>query len=144
MPLMHLRVLHNIDRRRTTSNDLKYAAGDRLAEVFDHHFSADDNTTAEHAAEWAFLTFSAPIERLEDHREQGSGEVAFVVGCLYRLLGLRSLYIGDVVEVRTGQDSTWLACDPKGWRRIGEPAVFDGEPLSADRIYRALASGRPE
>ncbi|MEU8001597.1 hypothetical protein AB0B66_10590 [Catellatospora sp. NPDC049111] len=114
---------------------MTYADGDQLAEVFDHWFSADETTTAEDVAGWAYLAFSAPLEALADLRRQGRGESAFLAGSLYHLLGRRCLYIGDVVEVRIDQDAAWLACERKGWRRIEQPAVVDGAPLSAELIY---------
>jgi hypothetical protein len=61
---------------------------------------------------------------------------------VYRLLGHRSLSIGDVIQVQTGQGSQWLACEPFGWRLITEPANRSGEPLSAAKIYQHLADQR--
>jgi len=53
------------------------------------------------------------------------------------------LSVGAVVEIRTGQRSHWLACDPVRWRPIDEPARTCGEPLSAARVYEHLARRRP-
>lgn len=138
MSLVHLRVLHNTDYRRANSHDMTYADGDQLTEVFDHWHTADETTTAERIANWAYLAFSAPVEALEDQRRQPHGETAFLAGCLYQILGLRWLYVGDVIAIHTEQATTWLACERKGWRTIDEPFVSGGEPLTEDRIHQVL------
>jgi hypothetical protein len=75
-------------------------------------------------------------------RHNPGGETTFLAACAYRLLGHRSLSVGDVVEIHTGASSQWLACDRYGWRQITEPFTAVGEPLSAATVYRHLADQR--
>ena len=49
----------------------------------------------------------------------------------------------DVIEIQTGSDSRWLACDPYTWRPIAEPSHRSGQPLSAATVYQHLADQRP-
>ena len=134
---VNVTVYHNDEARF-----MPYEHGHQLTAVTSHWLDtpASDPVTV---AEWAYRTFNADLDLLETERHTPGGETTFLAACVYRLLGHRSLSVGDVVEIRTGPGSHWLACDRVGWRPIDEPARTCGEPLSAARVYEHLARRRP-
>jgi hypothetical protein len=80
---------------------------------------------------------------LETGRQAADGEITFLAACVYRLLGHRSLSVGDVNEVHTGHDgSQWLACEDFGWRHITTPSNRSGQPLTATTVYQHLTHRR--
>jgi len=87
-------------------------------------------------------TFNADLDLLETERETPGGETTFLAACVYRLLGHRSLSVGDAIEVQTGPHRQWRACDPVGWRPITEPSNQSGQPLSAAAVYQHLSTQR--
>ncbi|MFC0527173.1 hypothetical protein [Phytohabitans kaempferiae] len=101
--------------------------------------------------EWVFQTFNADLDQLETWRRHAGGGTAFLAACVYRLLGHRSLSVGDVIHVQTGQGSRWLACEPVGWRlitsRLTGPAIRCPRPASTSTLPtgepRAAASAQP-
>lgn len=120
---------------------LPYEDGQQLTAVASHRLDVP-STDPVTVAEWAFRTFNADLDLLETERQLPGGETTFLAACVYRLLGRRSLSVGDVVEIQTGPCSQWLACDPLGWRPIGAPTYICGAPLSAAMVYQRLAEQR--
>ena len=94
-------------------------------------------------ADWAFRTFNTDLALLEGHRDTHLGEVTFLAACVFRLLGFRSLTVGDVVEVASGPQRHFLACESVGWRTIATPSNVSGQPLTAAKIRRRLAERPP-
>ncbi len=94
--------------------------------------------TAEQIAVWAYHTFNADLDQLETNRARPGGEIDFLIACVYRLLSLRSLSTGDVLAITTSGQTTWLACDPIGWRPIDTPTTLTGGPLTARTIYHRI------
>ncbi len=94
-----------------------------LTLVFTFACDLPDGTSAEQVAGWTFRTFNIDLDALErDHTTPGAG-AAFPLACLYRQRRLRSLSVGDVLSVTVEGRTTWLACEPFGWLRIGTPHV---------------------
>jgi hypothetical protein len=94
---------------------MPYEDGQPLIAVTSHWL--DDTVAvgdAQAVAEWAFHIFNADLDMLEPGRDSAGGETAFLAACVYRLLGYRSVSVGDVIEVTSGDDAVWLACDPYG------------------------------
>lgn len=129
-------VYHNDDARF-----MPYAHGHRLTAVTSHWLDTAIGDAAA-VADWAYCTFNADLDMVETERHTPAGETTFLAACVYRLLGHRSLSVGDVVEIEAGAQRRWLACDPFGWRSIDEPAHRSGEPLSAATVYQRLAELR--
>ena len=131
-------VYHNDESRF-----LRYQDGHLLTAVAGHWLDTPDPDPLA-VAEWAFRTFNADLDMLETERHTPHGETTFLAASVYRLLGHRSLSVGDVVEVHTEAESHWLACDPTGWRRISEPRYATGDLLSAAVVYQHLAAARDQ
>ncbi|MFF5291873.1 hypothetical protein [Paractinoplanes globisporus] len=116
MPLHVITVYHN-----TSGRFRPYTSADTLREVISHCRELPAIVELEQVAEWLFNLFNADLEALEQARENPGGESGFLLACTYRLLRLRSLSVGDVVAITAGEHTTWLSCDPAGWRRIVAP-----------------------
>jgi hypothetical protein len=123
-------------------NFTPYEQGQPLAAVTNNWLDLPVNDDPVMLAEWAFHTFNADLDLLETQRHAPRGETAFLAACVYRLLGHRSLSVGDVVEIRTGTRSHWLACDPHTWRPITAPTHLSGSPLTAATVYLHLTDQR--
>jgi hypothetical protein len=121
---------------------MPYEDGQLLNAVTSHWLDVPAGGDPLAIAEWAFRTFNADLDLLETERHNPGGETTFLAACMYRLLGHRSLSVGDVVEIHTGASSQWLACDSVGWRQITEPFTPVGEPLSAATVYQHLTDQR--
>ncbi len=121
---------------------MPYEDGQLLNAVTSHWLDVPAGGDPLAIADWAFRTFNADLDLLETERHNPGGETTFLAACVYRLLGHRSLSVGDVVEIHTGASSHWLACDRYGWRQITEPFTAVGEPLSAATVYQHLADQR--
>ncbi len=122
---------------------MPYQDGQLLTAVTSHWLDTPTGVDALAIAEWAYRTFNADLDLLETERHNPGGETTFLAACVYRLLGHRSLSIGDVIKIETGSHSQWLACDPFTWRPIAEPSHLSSEPLSAATVYQHLADQRP-
>ena len=92
--------------------------------------------------DWAWHVFNADLDHLERTRNRPDGELDFLAACVYRLLRLRSLSVGDVIEVTTDQDHWWLACEPFGWKHISPPTNIHGQALTAEKVYQHLKDQR--
>jgi hypothetical protein len=124
-------VYHN-----TESGFLPYEPGHALVQVISCWRHLPATAAVEEVADLAYHVFNADLDQLESNRTRPGGESDFLIACVYRLLGRRSVSIGDVIAVTTGGKSTWLACDPVGWRRINTPANLTGGPLTARAIHQ--------
>jgi hypothetical protein len=93
-------------------------------------------------ADWAFYAFNVDLDTLEARRTEPDGENTFLAACVYRLLGHRSLSIGDVVELRSALHSRWLACEAFGWRDIPQPANLPHQSTVSVAVYRRLTARR--
>lgn len=131
---MTVSVYHN-----TESRFMPYEDGQPLVLAASHRVAFHADRDARAVAEWAFGIFNADLDVLETGRDSVEGETAFLAACVYRLLGQRSLSVGDVVHIEHEPDSQWLACDRFDWRPISEPSNCSGEPLTAARVYQVLA-----
>lgn len=119
-------VYHN-----TTSRFARYAGGHDLVGVISHCRHLPAATDPQQIADFVFHLFNADLDDLQQARANSGGESAFLLACTYRLLDLRSLSTGDVVSVSVGDRTTWLACEPIGWRRITAPTVSPCPRLSS-------------
>ena len=137
MTLYQITIYHNDESRF-----MPYEDGHRLTAAVSHWRELPAATEPEMLADWAYHVFNADLDHLEPTRTRPDGEVAFLAACVYRLLGHRSLSVGDVIAVQSGATTQWLACDPYGWRPISEPVDCSGTPLSAASVYRHLAAIR--
>jgi hypothetical protein len=117
-------VYHNISGRFAP-----YEPGHDLVGVITHHRDLPEATHPEHVADFIFDALNADLDDLHQARANTGGESTFLLVCTYRLLALRSLTVGDVVGVAVGGRTTWLACEPVGWRRISTPTVSACPPL---------------
>jgi hypothetical protein len=134
MTLYLITVYHNDESRF-----LPYEDGHRLTATVSHWRNLPTATDPEMLADWVYHVFNADLERLEPSRTRPDGELAFLVACVYRLLQLRSLSIGDVVQVSSDDTQTWwLACETFGWKHISPPSSIHGQPLTADKVYQHL------
>jgi hypothetical protein len=135
-------VYHNTENRF-----LPYEPGQALTQVISCWRHLPAATTAEQSADSAYRVFNADLDHLEASRARPDGETDFLLACVYRLLQRRSLSTGDVLAVTTNGRTTWLACEPVGWRRIDTPANLTGRPLTARTIHehtrRPATGGRP-
>jgi hypothetical protein len=135
---MNVTVYHNQQESFTP-----YQQGQPLAAVINYWLDPPVHDDPVMLAEWAFHTFNADLYLLETQRDAPRGETAFLAACVYRLLGYRSVSVGDVVEIRTGTRSHWLACDPYIWRTIPAPShPLSGSSLTAATIYQHLTDQR--
>ena len=133
--------LHVIAVYHNTDNPFRpYEPGHELTQVIScwRHL----NATAEEIADWAYRVFNADLDQLETNRARPGGENDFLIAGMYRLLTLRSLSVGDVLAITTRGETTWLACDPLGWRPIDTPAHLTGGPLTARSIYQRIRPTR--
>ena len=124
MTLHVITVYHNISGRFRT-----YRSGDTLREVISHCRELPGTVDPEQVAEWLFDLFNADLELLQHARGNAGGESGFLLACTYRLLGLRSLSVGDVVAIAAGEHTIWLSCDAAGWSRILAPQQPTQQPL---------------
>lgn len=135
--MIHVIVYHNAER-----GFMPYEDGHRL-NVATSHWLPDTDLDPHTVADWAWHAFNADLDMLEPDRATGTdGETTFLAAVVYRLLGHRSLSVGDVIEIRSGATTHWLACDPYGWRPITEPVNRGGTPLNAATVYRHLNARR--
>jgi hypothetical protein len=128
-----------------TARFMPYEDGHLLTAVTSHWLDKPDHDPAA-IGEWVFHAFKADLDLLETHRHLPGGETVFLAACVYRLLGHRSVSVGDVIAIDTGSQTHWLACDPFGWRPINEPepTSLTGRPLSAAGVYDHIAGRRPK
>jgi hypothetical protein len=140
--MLTVTIYHNRDSRF-----MAYEDGQLLVAVTSHRLETHAGSDPRPVCDWAYHTFNADLDSLEAARDTIDGEITFLAACVYRLLGHRSMSVGDVVQVQAGSGSQWLACDPVGWRLIAEPSNRSGEPLTAATIYQHItaqqASRRP-
>jgi hypothetical protein len=136
MTLHVITVYHN-----TSSRFSPYTAGDSLHQVICHCRELPENEELGQVADWLFELFNAELEFLEQARQNAGGESGFLLACTYRLLRLRSLSVGDVVAITVGEHTTWLSCDPTGWRRIAPPQQPAHRTLTT-AIGEAIQAGR--
>jgi hypothetical protein len=137
MSLFQVGVYHN-----TTSQFMPFTSEDAISLVFTFDLDQPRDTSAEEIAEWAFRAFNADLDMLEDGQRAGADPRLFPLACLYRLLRLRSVSVGDVLRIVCDTTVWWLACGRFGWDRIDEPFTHRGQPLTAKRIYEQLAAER--
>ena len=137
MSLFQVGIYHN-----TTALFRPYDAEDVISLVFTFDLDRPDGTTVEQIAEWAFRAFNADLDMLENDQRHAQDPMIFPLACLYRLLRLRSLSVGDVLSVACGTQVWWLACGRVGWDRIDQPWHHRGQALTAKRIYEQLAADR--
>lgn len=135
MTLYQITVHHNNDSRF-----MAYEDGHRLTATVSHWCERPDAAPLM-LANWAWHVFNADLDMLENNRTTRDGEADFLLACVYRLLQLRSLSVGDVIEISTDHH-WWLACDPIGWRHISPPTNLHGQPLTAEKVYRHLHEQR--
>ena len=124
MTLYYIAVYHNADSRF-----FPYEPGHALTKVISHWRHLPAETSPEEIADWAYCLFNADLDDLQGDRRKTDGEMDFLLACSYRLLGLRSLSAGDVIGITTDENSTWLACEFTGWRRISSPENRTGQGL---------------
>lgn len=128
-----------------TARFMPFQDGHLLIAVTSHWLDTSDLDPIA-VGEWVFHAFNADLDLLESQRNRPGGEVMFLAACVYRLLGHRSVSVGDVIAIDIGSQTHWLACDPFGWRPIREPAPTDlsGRPLSAAGVYQHITDQRPK
>ncbi|MFI1996745.1 hypothetical protein [Actinoplanes sp. NPDC020271] len=140
MTLFYIAIYHNAD-----SSFMPYEPGHHLRKVLSHWRHLPAATTPEAVADWAYRVFNADLDQLQASRpraEDNSSEMDFLVVCFYRLLKLRSLSVGDVIGITTMETTTWLACEPAGWRHIGTPEHSIGHGLIPATVYELLRRER--
>jgi hypothetical protein len=138
--LHYIAIYHNTDTQFRP-----YQPHHALIKVISHRRHLPAATTPEQIAGWAFHVFNADLDDLQPSRgKTDADELDFLLACTYRLLRHRSLSVGDVVAVTTAESTTWLACDPVGWRRIAIPQHRTGTALSAATVYEHLRHGDDE
>ena len=137
MSRFHVSVYHN-----DTSAFTPFTSDDLISLVFTFDLDQPQGTSAEEIAAWAFRAFNADLDMLEDEQRAGADPRIFPLACLYRLLRLRSVSIGDVLRLACGTTVWWLACGRTGWDSIDEPFPHRGQPLTARRVYEQLAADR--
>jgi hypothetical protein len=137
MTVHHFRIYHN------DSGEFRpYEPGQQLTATVDYRLDIADSIHADDLPEWAFHAFNADLDMLETERGQRGGETTFLTACVYRLLGFRSLSVGDVIEIVTGEHSRWFACDRAGWTAIETPPNITGRLLTARTVYDHLTAQR--
>ncbi|GAA0477578.1 hypothetical protein Aca07nite_72130 [Actinoplanes capillaceus] len=129
----HIEIYHNLDSRFAP-----YEPRHTVTEVISTWRWLPAAVTPEQIAEWAFYVFNGELTQLGVTRALHGGEEDFLIAAIYRLLRRRSMSTGDVIAVTTRSSTTWLACEPGGWRRIATPTRRTGEPLSPDTIHQLL------
>ena len=137
MTLHVITVYHN-----TSGRFGPYASGHGLVGVISHWHHQPEGAELEQIADWIFHLLNVDLEDLHSARANSGGESAFLLACSYRLLGLRSMATGDVLALTVGDRTTWLACEPIGWRRISAPTVPLGSPTDADAVRQRLRETR--
>nr|WP_036342931.1 hypothetical protein [Micromonospora purpureochromogenes] len=135
--MLTVTVYHNADGRFAPYQD-----GHQLIAATSHRLPAGADWDPHGVADWAYHAFNADLDHLETGRDTIHGEITFLAACVYRLLGYRSLSVGDVIHVQEGEDSHWLACEPVGWRRVNAPSNVGGAPLAAEKAYKHIRSQR--
>ena len=132
-----------------TARFMPYEDGHLLIAVTSHWLDAVTDSTVDGddpaaIGDWVYHAFNADLDILDTQRPQPGGEATFLAACVYRLLGHRSVSVGDVIAVDTGGHTQWLACDPYGWRPIDAPAPtnLSGAPLCAAGVYAHMANQR--
>ncbi|GGN37900.1 hypothetical protein FHR83_005394 [Actinoplanes campanulatus] len=134
MTLHYIAIYHNTDTQFRP-----YQPHHALIKVISHRRHLPAATTPEQIGSWAFHVFNADLDDLQAGRgKTEAGELNFLLACTYRLLRHRSLSVGDVIAITTAEATTWLACDPIGWRRIAIPQHRTGTALSAATVYDHL------
>ncbi|MFC7530199.1 hypothetical protein [Actinoplanes sp. GCM10030250] len=132
--LFYIAIYHNVD-----TQFLPYEPDHTLTKVITHRRHLPADTTPEQIGSWAFHIFNTDLDDLQASRgKTDAGEVDFLLACTYRLLRRRSLSVGDVIAVTTDENTTWLACDPAGWRRITRPETRTGTALTAATVDEHL------
>ncbi|GAA1563244.1 hypothetical protein GCM10009827_101010 [Dactylosporangium maewongense] len=119
-----------------------YIDGQQLTAAISTHLSIDIVAHPEAVADWAFALGNQDLDVLEQERDTDDGETSFLVACLYRLFGNRSMSVGDVVHIQHRQRQWWLACDPTGWRHINEPVHRSGPGPATDQVFQLLHAVR--
>jgi len=136
MTLHLITVYHN-----TAGRFEPYAVGHDLVDVISHCRHLPEATDPTDIADWMYSVLNADLDDLEHARENSGGESAFLLACTYRLLDLRSLSTGDVVVITVAERTTWLACEPIGWRRISTPTV-PASPKLSTAVHRRVRETR--
>lgn len=114
--MFHVTVYHNTDGLFTA-----FRREHHLLPALAFSRAMPHDTTAEQLAEWTFCLFNADPDTLVGSRPTADTASAFLIACRYRLQRLRSLSVGDVVQVSTATGACWLACDGLGWCVIAPP-----------------------
>ncbi|MFI7208476.1 hypothetical protein [Micromonospora aurantiaca (nom. illeg.)] len=135
MTLHQIRIYHNTESRLTPYED-----GHRLTATVSLGRDLPAGIVPEQIGEWAFHVFNVDLDQLERERLAPEWEISFLIGCVYRLLRLRSLSVGDVIELATDRESWWPACDPFRWRRITPPSNVHGQLLTAEKVDQHIAA----
>ncbi|PZG15601.1 hypothetical protein C1I95_19200 [Micromonospora craterilacus] len=135
MTLHQIRVYHNVQ-----VPFMKYENGHKLMLVVSHWRELPAATSPVEVAAMVWRVCNADLDYLQRRRAGTDGEADFLLGCVYRLLRLRSLSVGDVVEVVASGCRTWLACDATGWRRVDSPANLSGQRPMAEAVYQHIAN----
>ncbi|GAA4259959.1 hypothetical protein [Dactylosporangium darangshiense] len=131
--MLTVTIYHNTGARFT-----HYRDGHRLVAVTSHRLPTGAEWDPHAVADWAFHACNADLDQLETGRGTAHGEITFLAACVYRLLGHRALSVGDVIEISTGQQTWWLACDSFGWQHINQPSNLRGQPLTAAKVYQHI------
>ena len=132
--MFHVAIFHNLSGRF-----VPYRHDDALIPAFGFSRALPQNTTAEQLAEWTFSTFNVDPETLVDSDPTIDAASAFRLACRYRLLQMRSLSVGDVVQISAPTAVWWLACDSLGWSAIAQPPNVHAAP---DSHTSTTCSGR--
>jgi len=130
--MFRVTVYHN-----TESRFMPYEDGQELTAITCHWLPARADTDAQAIADWAWHTFNADLPLLEADRARTDGETTFLAACVYRLLGHRSLSVGDVIEILHGEHATRTDGGP-----LPSPEHRTGQPLTAAAVYQHLAAHR--
>ncbi|MGI5238751.1 hypothetical protein [Dactylosporangium sp. CA-139066] len=77
-----------------------YVDGQHLNAAISTHLSTDMVAHPEAVADWVFALGSQDLDVLEQERGTEDGQTSFLVACLYRLFGDRSMSVGDVVHIQ--------------------------------------------
>ena len=135
--MLAVHIYHN-----ATNQFTPYEDGDPLVLVFSLRMPLRGGQDVRAVAEQVFALCNVDLDDLDAGRDSVDGETAFLAACVYRLLGCRSLSVGDVLHLEHEFDSHWLACDRTGWRPISEPARSScgGQATTAATVYQHLAS----
>lgn len=118
MPLYSIEIYHN-DQARF----MPYEPGQRLTLTVTHTLPLAE-CAPEYLADWAYEVFNLDLDHLGTGRTAPTGETAFLAACVYRLLGYRSLSVGDVVHI--------------GHPRRGTARRRQGVPAPASTTRRAM------